>query len=389
MSSIDDADDMKASRYSENLSMEPDVEQSRDINMLSVEIGINTGEETRQSRTPDPKLPHVVFRVPNTAFGISMGVAGQAIMWKSASDAAPFIDNIHANVANYIFWVAGLVVAILLAIGYTYKLITRFDFVRAEYLDPARSHFMNCPHVTMILLAIGVPPSIQTSSTSLRVIWWIGFVVQICLTERVYEKWMFSKTRNISLAQPHFLLSTVGWFLLAVLGQQANIDESVGLGLTAYCFGAGMVLYFMVVIAVFNRLHVTPQAKGSPALTLLIAPPAIGVVALLGFDANAFNTVAEMWLGWCLVLVLLLARLGPMIAGRPPALGTYWAYVFPLSALANATIQNATINTGKGAEIMAIFFLAVAVLALVVVFCRGCIHTRQCMIGKDQWSTLR
>ena len=46
---------------------------------------------------------------------------------------------------------------------------------------------------------------------------------------------------------------------------------------------------------------------------LLIAPPSVAVVSLdmMDEDADAFPDSAEMMLGWALVLLVLLFRLGP------------------------------------------------------------------------------
>jgi hypothetical protein len=55
------------------------------------------------------------------------------------------------------------------------------------------------------------------SPTALRILWAIAFINQILMTLQIYNKWMFSKNRSFSAAQPQYLLSTVGWFFLAVL----------------------------------------------------------------------------------------------------------------------------------------------------------------------------
>jgi tellurite resistance protein TehA-like permease len=197
---------------------------------------------------------------------------------------------------------------------------------------------------------------------------------------------MFSNSSSLSCcAKPQFLLSTVGWFLLAVLGQIAEIEQDWGLALPSFCFGAGTMLYIIVVIVLFHR---SKFDRHSPALFLLIAPPSVAVIALDKFDEDntEFSVAAEFVLGWCLVVVLLLFRLGQNIIMRPPVLGAYWAYVFPLSGLASATIRYARTLESIASEVMATVFLVVAVLALVIVLCRLCIHSYVVLRGRDEWA---
>ena len=215
-----------------------------------------------------------------------------------------------------------------------------------------------------------------------QVIWFVAFMSQLVITLFVYERWLFSKTANIfSAAQPQFLLSTVGWFLLTVLGQQVIEPDTSGLNLPIYCLGIGVILYLLAVIGIINRLHLAPRSKGSPALTLLVAPPSVGVVAL--FNIN--ETLACAALGYCLIIFLLLIKLGPKIAAKPPSLGAYWAYVFPTTALATATLRNFALTPGTGSKVMAWEFVGVANLALVAVLLRMSVQIYTTTFEDDVW----
>ena len=331
-----------------------------------------TGELLDEEQTHDVTLPSIWRRMPNTAFGICLGLAGQANMWKTVDNSHILMPNSYrADTAVEFFWFSALVCVVVVSAAYVYKAFTHFEYIQDEYLNPGRIHFMNAPHLVMILLALGVPESVATTSTENGriVIWTVGLCAQLILTQFVYEKWFFSKRSNIALAaQPTFLLSTVGWFLLAVLGQQVQIAEKWGIPFPAFCLGAGTMFYTLVVISIIHRLYLSPENKGSPALTLFIAPPSVGVVALNGFGGSV---IAEAWLGWCLVLFLLLIKLSPKIAARPPTLGSYWAYVFPLSALASAIINTLDASDAScGAKALGYIFVGVATLATVVVFVR-------------------
>lgn len=147
------------------------------------------------------------------------------------------------------------------------------------------------------------------------------------------------------------------------------------------------MFYFMVVIANFNGLHKQHDAKGSPSLFLLIAPPSVAAVAIDLFDGDpdTFSTVASIVIGWCLVVFLFLCKIGPEIIKQPSVLGLYWAYVFPLSSLASTLVKYAKAERTKASEILAVFFVCLAVLALAVVFLRMTYHQYLCLRGKTQW----
>ena len=53
--------------------------------------------------------------------------------------------------------------------------------------------------------------------------------------------------QSLQHASPPYLLSTVGWLLLTVLGQQLSLHGEWGLDLPMYTFGCGVVFYTLVV----------------------------------------------------------------------------------------------------------------------------------------------
>ena len=170
-----------------------------------------------------------------------------------------------------ICWYLSASVAGFVAICYLYKIYTSFPLVKNEYLNEVRCHFFHAPNLIFIMLLIGLPVHIKCSNQSeacvlsrdvslvlsnsnnnillilpaLRIMWALAFCYQVLMTQYIYKAWMFSKRRNftgenscccsgywnpkktsiaskrLSLigteAKPQFLLSTVGWFLLASL----------------------------------------------------------------------------------------------------------------------------------------------------------------------------
>jgi hypothetical protein len=53
-----------------------------------------------------------------------------------------------------------------------------------------------------------------------------------------------------------------------------------------------------VVVSIFLAMHDARSEKGAPVLFLLLAPPALAVAALAGFEGGAFNNGACAAFGW-------------------------------------------------------------------------------------------
>jgi len=382
----DDVSDINDERENDttNVSFEAD-NSSEQMNIPSIDpANFSVTIESIRRRLTIP----LYRRMPNTAFGIAMGLASHAILWKTATTAYFCKTNTDsAMFLNKFFWFAAVIVASVVSFLYILKMVLYPRFVRDEWKHPVRVHFCNTPHLVLLLLTIGVPNDFGPDNTTLRAIWGVAFVCQCAITQSVYSRWMFSLNSSIKTARPQFLLSTVGLFMLAVLGEQCDIESAWGLNLPGFCFGAGAMFYMMVVISVFNGLNQARNEKKSPSLFMLFAPPSIAAVALdlMDDDPDTFSDGASMIVGWCLCLCLLLIKIGPGISDKPPTMGTYWAYVFPLASLASLLIRYADSVGSMSARVLAIVYISLATLALIIVLLRMTMHQILVMKGVERW----
>ena len=284
------------------------------------------------------------------------------------------------------------------------------------------------PHLTAIMIALAVPPALVKALRPARVaVFLIGLCFQAGFSSVVYGRWMFGAGHgeDVGHASPPYLLSTVGWPLLANLYAALHLERKWGLHLASYLFGAGAVFYGLAFISIMQNLHNLKGLAGQAALFLIIAPPSVMSVrfraalkrhassarveerpgarasrdantrsrlsrrmppqaTLAGFDGG-FRGPSQALFGFCLVMLTVLIRLGPKLAGRPDTLGTYWAYVFPPAALATAAIGNAVAEESRAARGLAWFCVALATLALGSVFCRTTWQNIKCLRGLDAW----
>ena len=117
-------------------------------------------------------------------------------------------------------------------------------------------------------------------------------------------------------------------------------------------------------------------------------------IALVPLNGGVFGPASSAIFGYNLLMVMVLLRLSPQFATKPVLLGTYWAYVFPLAALAASSVRYATIGRPTGtatgtetapAEALAWVLVSVASLTLLSVFLRMLWHEMQVMRGHERW----
>jgi len=333
----------------------------------------------------DDRLPSVFLRMPNTAFGIPLAIAGQVGIWRSLC-ASQYKSLFLSRVAE-VYWFTACILYGVVSICYAYKAYMSFKLVQDEYRHQVRAHFFNTPILVLISLCSKLPPSIfpaSDTSVVLRTIWGVCFCYQTILTTNIYKMFMFDAKNNFTTAKPQFLLSAFGWFELSCWGNVLHIKSVWGIGLPTFCFGAGLILYFDLVCFIFKNLHTDRNLMGSGALYLIIALPAAGVHSII--SEGGFPISAEMLLGWILVVFILLLRLGPKIYGAPTVLGEYWAYISPMSGAAFVTIKYADVMGTPATIVLEVIMLVIANASLLVVLMRSSCYAYWVARGTRQWT---
>ncbi|KAL3932058.1 MAG: hypothetical protein SGPRY_000861 [Prymnesium sp.] len=231
-------------------------------------------------------------RLPTNSFGVALGLGGQAILWKnlSASGAEAFAGI--SSVPHSLLWLSCVVVFSTLLLGYAVNLLT-----------PPFSLEHCClavPHIALLMIALGLPPRIESVHFQ-RAAWLVGFTVQgSCLAAQLklcfaaLTRWVSVSDKSLANARSTILLSTISWFLLAVLGQQSGINDAWQLGLTGFVLGLGVVLYSLCLVGIFMSLHTYDHSEselGQPSLFMLIAPPSVAAVAFEG-EQGSFGALS-------------------------------------------------------------------------------------------------
>ena len=319
--------------------------------------------------------------LPNTVFGVALGLAGNSCLVKSL--VAPAFWGRKGRGALWGIW--SLAVGVWVVLGACFAAKARFHrgLLLREWRSPRRCYYFFAPHLSLVALCIAAPTSIHRRwAPFLRGCYGASLSAQAGLCARTYARWVEAAEAphagaGVDHATPSYLLSTVGWPLLTTLGVDLDIPRHWAAPLPAMTFGPGVVFYGLCFVSILQAHEAT---KGEPGLFLLMAPPSAMVVALQRLDGGTCSPGAEATFGFALVVFLVILRVGPVFLRKPEILGAYWAYTFPLAALATAATTCATDDgesDGRAVPTALAWALSVAALAMLLsVATRMCIHAR-------------
>ena len=323
---------------------------------------------------------------PNTAWAVTIGLGAQSHLWQQLQ-VTPFTGEYISSAFYIFFWYLTLMAWILVSSLYALKFCRFPEICIREYNHFVRVYFFFAPLVTLLLLAI-VTPTALSNLVFLRALWLVVCICQMLLFQRINARWMFSDQGHLLSARPPYLLSTVNWLLLAVLGNIIELSEAWGVDLPAFCLGAGCFYYSIATFTILQVSHTAAAAeklRGQPSLFLMLAPPTVAEIAFAQFEGR-FGRVSQGLMGVVLVMASVLLYLGPQFVQKPPLVGTYWAYVFPTAGVAKTSLQYAATVGTLGANLFAVSCSGVAVAVFLAVVAREGSHLLEVVRGHEQWT---
>lgn len=238
------------------------------IDVISWMVLVQASEETV---LPGDKKWPFLLRFPITSFGICLGVSSQAIMWKNLT--ASFL-HVTPDI-NLALWFISVALTLIAAFIYALKLIFYLEAVRREYYHPVRVNFFFAPWITLLFLALGVPPSVSTTLHSS--LWYTLMAPILCLELKIYGQWMSGGQRRLSkVANPCNHLSVVGNFVGALLGASMGLTEG-----PLFFFAVGLAHYIVLFVTLYQRLptNETLPKELHPVFFLFVAAPSVASMA--------------------------------------------------------------------------------------------------------------
>ncbi|KAF2315548.1 hypothetical protein GH714_040055 [Hevea brasiliensis] len=282
---------------------------------------------------PDDKIWPFLLRYPISSFGICLGISSQAIMWKTlANSASTKFLHISPNV-NLVLWCISLALVAIVASIYLLKVILYFEAVRREYYHPIRANFFFAPWIALLFLALGVPPSVANNLHG--VLWYILMTPILCLELKIYGQWMSGGQRRLSrVANPSNHLSVVGNFVGALLGASMGLKEG-----PIFFFAVGLAHYTVLFVTLYQRLptNETLPKELHPVFFLFVAAPSVASMAWAKIQGS-FDYGSRIAYFIALFLYFSLAVRINFFRGFKFSLA-WWAYTFPMTGAAIATIR--------------------------------------------------
>lgn len=196
-------------------------------------------------------------------------------MWKTLATAEP-TKFLHVPLwINQGLWFISVALVLTIATIYLLKIILYFEAVRREYYHPIRINFFFAPFISLLFLALGVPPSIITDLP--HFLWYLLMFPFICLELKIYGQWMSGGQRRLSrVANPTNHLSVVGNFVGALLGASMGLREG-----PIFFYAVGMAHYLVLFVTLYQRLptNETLPKDLHPVFFLFVAAPSVASMA--------------------------------------------------------------------------------------------------------------
>ncbi|XP_010519469.1 PREDICTED: S-type anion channel SLAH3 [Tarenaya hassleriana] len=307
---------------------------------------------------PDDKTWPFLLRYPISSFGMCLGVSSQAIMWKTLATAEP-TKFLHVPLwINQALWFISVGLILVIACIYSLKVLLYFEAVRREYYHPIRVNFFFAPFISLLFLALGVPPSVIKDLP--QTLWYILMFPFLCLELKIYGQWMSGGQRRLSrVANPTNHLSIVGNFVGALLGASMGLKEG-----PIFFYAVGMAHYLVLFVTLYQRLptNETLPKELHPVFFLFVAAPSVASMAWAKISGS-FDSGSKICYFIALFLYFSLAVRINFFRGIKFSLA-WWAYTFPMTGAAIATIRYATVVKTPVTQILCVVLSAVATLVV-------------------------
>ncbi|KAJ3671052.1 hypothetical protein LUZ60_008478 [Juncus effusus] len=319
---------------------------------------LDTLRATEVSVLPEDEKWPFLLRFPINAFGICLGVASQAILWKTLNTSS-VLKFLHVSpIPNLVLWWASLALMAFISFVYLLKLVFYFEAVKREYYHPVRVNFFFAPWIACLFLAMGVPPSIAVNLKPC--IWYILMAPIFILELKIYGQWMSGGQRRLSkVANPSNHLSIVGNFVGALLGANMGLKEG-----PIFFFSVGLAHYTVLFVTLYQRLptNATLPKELHPVFFLFVAAPSVACMAWAKI-VGEFDYGARIAYFIALFLYMSLAVRIDFFRGFRFSLA-WWAYTFPMTGASIATIKYATTVTNIITKSMAIGLSAISTVTV-------------------------
>jgi tellurite resistance protein len=303
-------------------------------------------------------------RLPIGFYGAVMGLVGLGL---TARVSAPLFPGVIRAPAYFTeLWVAlGVIAFLILFPLYVLKVFLRPGAVREEFTHPLQVGFCGALPVGMGLLAGGLLPY---SPSLAEAVWWTAFALMVA-----FQGWGLYRLLAGGMALEQL---NGGWLILLVGG---IVIPGAGAALghveaARFVFGVSAAAVPVLVALLFYRAAFAPALPEAlrPTWFILLVPPSLVYANGLALYPGMTFLENLFFFGLVLAVALLVYARGFL---RWPFAPTWWAFTFPLDALAFAAARYAQdhpepVWRGVAAAclLLATLFVAIVLVKQVIAF---------------------
>jgi tellurite resistance protein len=300
-------------------------------------------------------------------YGAVMGLTGLGLTARAAASVLPGYVRAPAYVTEP--WVAlGVLLFIVLVPLYIAKLARYPVAVREEFTSPVQLGFCGALPVGMFLVGGGLAPYWFAAGNA---IWWIGFALLLA-----FQVWALSRWLAGAIDLAHI---NAGWLIIMVGGIVAP-GPGIALGhpeASRFIYGISASAAPILVALLFYRAIIgapLPERLRPSWFVLLVPPSLIYANGLALYPGSDFLEPLYPF-SLALAAALLIVSRGLLRWPYGPA---WWAFTFPLDALAYAAVRYAEDHPAPlwKAAVAITLVLATAFVLLAIVKSLGALRRR-------------
>ena len=204
--------------------------------------------------------------------------------------------------------------------------------VTTEWNHPVKMAFFPTISISALILSICFFPISQNGALAL---FWIGTALHFFFSLSVISRWFLHTHFRVEHLTPAWFIPAVGNVIVPVAGMPLSVSPLF----LWFFFSLGMLFWGLLFSAFFFRAVFFPEmpARLLPTTAILIAPPAIGFLALSEFGSGGSGLAVFFF--FVALFLFLIVLLHSARFAKIPFFLSWWAYSFPLAALTLASFR--------------------------------------------------
>ncbi|KAL5056409.1 hypothetical protein RYX36_037091 [Vicia faba] len=312
-------------------------------------------------------------------FRISLSLSIQSLLWKILIEPikdAHFLRHIFTlipSTALTFLWSLALFTLLTLSFLYLLKCLLHFDKVKDEFSNQIGVNYMFAPWISWLLL-LESSPIVPPATLHYKILWLVFVAPIVILDVKIYGQWFTKGNMFLSMvANPTSQMSVVGNLVAAQAAAEMGWKES------SICFfSLGIVHYLVLFVTLYQRLPGNNKipAMLRPVFFLFFAAPSMASLAWHSV-CGYFDTASKMLFFLSLFLFLSLVSRPLLFKKSMKKFSVaWWAYSFPLTALAIASTQYAHEVKGIMAHVIMLVLSLISVLVCLMLMIASALNIR-------------